>query len=93
LVRVTVSARALRDIGRLEEWLLARAGESHAQQLGRLLLEGIEGLSIFPEKGRPASNGSREIIISHGRSRYVVRYVVQNEDVVVTKVRSGRELG
>jgi len=54
-------------------------------------MRAIEGLSTLPEKGRPVPGGYREILVSHGRSRYVVRYVIEGDQVIVTKVRSGRE--
>jgi acetate kinase len=54
----------------------------HAPRVRALALEGLEWLGI--ELDRDA-NGSDAPVISHGRSRVVVRVLPTNEDLVIAR--------
>lgn len=55
-----------------------------------LLLEAIVGLADLPNRGRPGRiAGTRELIVS--RTGHVIAYAVRHEEVVILRVRHGRQ--
>ncbi len=59
------------------------------------LVHGLAVLERHPRVGRPAEEGMRELVISHGRSGYVALYdyLEPIDTVVVLAVRHQREAG
>jgi plasmid stabilization system protein ParE len=94
VARVEVSARALRDLERLFDFVAeidpvrALAQVSSARAV-------IEVLADHPLLGRIAEDGRRELVLSRGRYGYIAKYRwLSAEDVVlVLAVRRQREAG
>jgi addiction module RelE/StbE family toxin len=55
-----------------------------AQRMARRLIEAGDSLRDFPDRGRPASNGRREIVTI---SPYILRYVVDGDAVFIVGIR------
>lgn len=85
---------ALRDLQRIVDF--AEENEDGAGK-GRLLaiLRALEVLLTSPHIGRPASRGTRELIIGRGAQGFVALYRLDDraERVVVLGVRGQREAG
>ena len=88
------SERALADVDRLSEFLIA---EFPAEALGTasLIMDAIEILRRHPLIGRPAENGLRELVISRGRSGYVALYLYDEpkDRIVIHAIRHQRQAG
>jgi plasmid stabilization system protein ParE len=87
---VKVSGPALRDLQRLRDWLETR-NRSAADRAIRAIVLGIASLEELAERGRPITVRVRELKVDFGRYGYVIRYRVQNDDVIITRVFHGRE--
>ncbi|MBX3561344.1 MAG: type II toxin-antitoxin system RelE/ParE family toxin [Sphingomonas sp.] len=62
-----------------------------AERLGRRLIELADSLAEFPNRGRHAGDGRREMTIV---PPYVLRYRVDGERVIILRIRHGaREEG
>lgn len=57
-----------------------------ARRLGERLIEAGDSLAEFPERGRDAGDGRREIVTVWP---YILRYRVEAERVVILRVRHG----
>lgn len=58
-----------------------------AEQIGRQLFTLGDSLVTFPHRGRPAANGTRELVLV---PPYVLSYHVTGEAVTILEVRHGR---
>jgi plasmid stabilization system protein ParE len=87
---VIVSPRAALDVDRLELWLLDK-NPSAALRVGAVLEAAMASLVELPERGRPRGSLTRELNAAFGRSIYVIRYRVIEEQVIITRVFHGRE--
>ena len=59
-----------------------------ARRLVARLIEVAASLAEFPERGRPAGNGKREVPIV---PPYLIRYEVRGETVYIVSIRHGRQ--
>ena len=94
MTTVYYSSRAVEDIERLAEFLLAT--EPHAAaDTGTIFMEAIAMLSRHPLVGRIVEQGLRELVISRGQSGYVTlyRFDADTNQVYILAVRHQRELG
>lgn len=88
-VRLRPSAEA--DLLRLAEFIVEKNPRA-ATRLTDKLAQEIRSLAEFSERGRPSQReGFRELIVRFGRSRYVIRYRVREDSVVITRIWHGRE--
>ena len=85
---------ALEDLERLRDFL-ADADLVVANETILLISEAVNILAVHPLIGRPADRSWRELVVSRGRSGYVVlyRYDERNEKVLVSAIRHQREAG
>jgi plasmid stabilization system protein ParE len=94
VARVEVSARALRDLERLFDFV---AEIDPVQALAQVssVRAAFEVLADHPLLGRIAEGGLRELVLSRGRYGYIAKYRwLSAEDVVlVLAVRRQREAG
>ncbi len=92
--RVFLSDAALKDLLRLEEFL-AKSQDPLVSEWMDFILDALQVLTHQPGIGRPVSGGLRELIISRGRSGYLVRYEFDeaNHLVRVARIRHQRECG
>lgn len=93
MTTVFYAPRALADIGRLAEFLLA---QDHIASIetGEILMEAVAHLSRHPLVGRIMEHGLRELVISRGRTGYVAlyRFDADRDQVVVLAIKHQREL-
>lgn len=92
-MKLVVSPAAAADLVRLYEFL-AEKNPTAAERASAALINAIESLDIFPERGRPSGRPNvRELIVPFGRSNYVLRYAYREgtEEVFVFRIWHGRE--
>jgi plasmid stabilization system protein ParE len=82
---VEFSPVARRDFERLRLWLEERAPHAVEEAAG-LLSSAANSLAEFPERGRLAMRGLRELIVPFGSAGYVLRYGVRRNRVIVARV-------
>jgi plasmid stabilization system protein ParE len=94
MARIEVTARALRDLERLFDFI---AGENPVGASEQLLSirRAFELLADHPLIGRPAEDGRRELVLSRGRHGYIGKYrwLPPGEVVLILAVRHQREAG
>lgn len=82
---------ARRDVKRLAEHF-AEAPESVAETLIRKLERETDRLTRTPYIGRSLRETPvREWVVRYGRSTYIVRYVVLDDAVLITRIWHGKE--
>ncbi len=90
-LRLRLSARALRDLDRLPDFL-SIANPSASDRVRQLLLDGLASLTEFPARNPNVSRTSlRELSLRFGKNGYVIRYRVSAEEVFVTRLLHTRE--
>ncbi len=94
MARVEVTARALRDLERLFDFIAERDPDRAGAQV-LSVRRAFELLADHPLLGRSAEEGRRELILSRGRYGYIAKYRwIPAEDVVlILAVRHQREAG
>jgi plasmid stabilization system protein ParE len=94
VARVEVTARALRDLERLFDFI-AEADASRALVQLSNVRAAFALLAEHPLLGRAAEDGRRELVLSRGPTGYVAKYRwLPTEDVVlILAVRHQREAG
>jgi plasmid stabilization system protein ParE len=94
LAKLIYSDRALADLERLTDFLLAADALAAAETVD-LIAEAVGLLSRHPLIGRPVEWGLRELVISRGRTGYVALYSVEDEHhaVLVLAICHQREAG
>ena len=94
MAKVEYSERAFADLERLLAFVLETEPEAGAR-VASLIEEGVSILKRHPYMGRPVKDGLRELVISRGRTGYIARYRVVDEDdvVFVLAIRHRREAG
>ena len=94
MAQLIYTAGALRDLGRLTDFLID-ADPAAAAETVELIAEAVEILANHPLVGRRAEKGYRELVISRGRSGYIALYSYEQADdtVLVLAVRHQRETG
>jgi plasmid stabilization system protein ParE len=86
-----VSREAAADLERLY-FFLAKGDPKAADRAAATLEDAIQSLDTMPGRGRPSKlPNTRELIVPFGRSAYVLRYSIENKEVVVFRVWHGRE--
>ena len=92
-MRVILSRSAMADLERMRLFL-ADQNPAASRRAIVALVRAIDGLTVFPDRGRPTGNGnSRELSVPFGRSGYVIRFVHDPKigDIIVTRIWHGRE--
>jgi plasmid stabilization system protein ParE len=92
--RLVLAPGAFRDIERLTDFLL-ESDSAAARETGEILISGLQILKHHPLVGRKAEHGYRELVISRGRSGYVVLYTydAMADVATVLAIRHQREDG
>ena len=90
MTRVVVNRRAEADIAHLIDWFAERSPPAAHNAVERIF-GSIRGLAEFPESGPRVSRNIRELVVRFGRDGYVVRYRVDGDQVLVTRVFHGRQ--
>ena len=94
MARVEISARALRDLERLFDFIAEADPQRALAQLSSVRAA-FAVLADHPLLGRVAEDGRRELVLSRGRYGFVAKYRwLPTEDVVlILAVRHQREAG
>ena len=88
---IRLSPDAVLDVERLRTFLDQNTPDAAQRALMRIWTA-IERLQEFPALGIPTKDGDvRQIVIRFGASGYIVRYVAEADDIVITRVWHGRE--
>lgn len=88
--RVVLSKRAHADLKRLRAFIAKESVTSASLAVERLV-SGIRLLRDMPELGVRVRQPFRHLILSHGKSGYVVRYRVSVDEVIIVRIWHGRE--
>ena len=89
--RIDWTARALADLDRFE-YFLFQNNELAAERSIVAIVSAVDGLSLFPNRGRAATEeGYRELPVRYSNSGYVVLYQVKPDVVRIVRVRHMRE--
>ena len=93
-VRIELSADALEDLDALASFLLGQ-GDALSLSLLDFVEAGLQVLTHQPGIGRPVDAGLRELILSRGKTGYLVkyRYLPDISAVRVLRIRHQRESG
>lgn len=90
--QVVYSARAFKDLERVTDHLVEFEATDVAQRI-QTIVSAVEVLATSPFIGRPIRGALRELVISQGRTGYVVMYRVVAHRVEVLALRHQREAG
>ncbi len=92
-MKLIVSSEAAADLNRLRTFL-ADKNPHAAQRAAAALINAVQSLDTFPDRGRPTMiEGVRELIVPFGNSAYVLRYVhlLDADEIIVLRIGHGRE--
>lgn len=94
MAAVTYSARALADLDRLFDFLVAE-NPNAAAAAAAVIVDAVTILERHPYVGRPVRGRLRELVISYGRTGYVALYRVaaRGDRVEILAIRHQREAG
>lgn len=92
-IRILYAPRAKANLERVADSLLLN-DPAAALHTGELIMRAIETLAEHPLIGRPVEQGLRELVVSRGRTGYLVlyRFDLANKRVLVLAIRHQREL-
>ncbi|QGZ96272.1 type II toxin-antitoxin system RelE/ParE family toxin [Terricaulis silvestris] len=88
--RVLFTERARADLDRLHAFLDAKSPRAAKRAVQRII-EGIDLLALFPRSGVIVKGDLRNAFIRFGHSRYVVRYKIDADTVLITRIWHGKE--
>lgn len=90
--RLVLAPRAVQDMERLSDFLLATEPLSASETIA-VLISGLQILKLHPLVGRTVEHGYRELLISRGRTGYVALYTydVVKDVALILAVRHQRE--
>lgn len=94
MARLIYAERALADLASLTDFLIGIDPPAVAETVG-LIAEAVELLARHPLIGRPVEHDLRELVISRGRTCYVVLYSFEEDQdtVLLLAIRHQREAG
>ena len=83
MASVKYAARAFSDLERLAEFL-SQVDKLLARRTMMLIEEAVKALARHPFLGRPVESGLSELVVSHGKTGYLVLYRIdETHDVVM----------
>lgn len=81
-----LTPRAWRDLSRLADFLAPKSRKAEAKARA-VLRTAINALDQFPERGAPTSvEHIRALFIPFGRDGYIIKYLVEADDVIVLRI-------
>ncbi len=95
MARVRWSRPATIDLAELGKFL-ARDSPPAARRAAQVILAGVRQLRQFPASGKPAddaSEGTRDLIVPFGNGGYVIRYMLQGDEVTINAIRHTKQAG
>ena len=92
-MKIDYSPESIRDLIRLREFIEVNNPVA-AKRIASELLAGIGKLKIFPRMGLPVTRApDPKVIRDLFIGRYMVRYHVSSENIIVLRVWHGKEIG
>ena len=89
--RVLILPNARNDLDRLAEFIASENPDA-AERAALAIVDAVESLADFPERGRRIENTQRaELYVPWGRSGYVVQYRIDADRVLIARIFHGRE--
>ena len=88
--RVVITERAQADFDRLHAFIAAKSPRSARRAVQRII-EGIDLIALFPRSGVVVRRDIRNAYIRFGHSGYVVRYKIEGDAVLITRIWHGKE--
>lgn len=94
MVRLIYSLRAFDDLDRFTDFLMDTDPVA-ARQTAELITEAVSILKRHPLIGRPVEEPLRELVISRGKTGYIVlySYEAEHDSVLILAIRHQRESG
>lgn len=89
MAEIVWSTEALERLALIYEYIAQFVPEA-AARVAADPIAAANRLEHFPERGRPASNGRRELA---SVPPYVIRYRVDGDTVIITAIKHGRQEG
>lgn len=87
---VELRPAARRDLERFDEFLLRLSADAANRRM-RWLRAQLASLADNPLRGRSSDRRRFQLIVRYGRSTYVVRYRIEKETVIITRIWHGKE--
>jgi addiction module RelE/StbE family toxin len=87
LRRILWTEEAVANLDAIADYISA-FNPAAAERLARRLIELADSLVDFPDRGRDAGGGRREMTIV---PPYVLRYRVEGDTVIILRIRHGRQ--
>jgi plasmid stabilization system protein ParE len=87
MATVNWSGRAIAQIAEIAAYI-GQFDPAAARRMAERLIRAGDSLSSFPNRGRPADGGRREL---PGIAPYVIRYRVEGERVLILSIRHGAQ--
>jgi plasmid stabilization system protein ParE len=87
VAQVIWSPRALADIAEIRNHI-GRTSPLAAQRMSLRLVRAGDALGEFPDRGRPARRGLRELAIIYP---YLIRYRVRRDHVEIVRIKHGAQ--
>lgn len=88
MVSIVWSVEAARNLERIRAYV-AQFDPAASSRLSKRLVDAAQSLEHFPERGRPAAFGCRELVTV---PPYVIRYEVVGNQVSILGIRHGAQL-
>lgn len=87
MARVTWLPDALEDLKRLHAFIAVHSPAAASRAIDTLI-DTVESLSDFPEKGRPWDSEMefRELPVSYGARGYIIRYRFVSDQVFIVRI-------
>ena len=86
--RVVWTDEAFETLDRITDYVAA-FNQGAAEHLSRRLIAAAESLADYPERGKPLSNGLRQLGTIYP---YLIRYRVRDGEVLILRIRHGARL-
>lgn len=87
---IILTERARADFDRLHAFVAKKSPRSARRAVQRII-EGIDLIALFPRSGVVVRGRIRSAFIRFGRSSYVVRYKIEADAVIITRIWHGKE--
>ncbi len=87
MARVVWRNEALADLDRIAAYI-EQFDDTAARRIVQRLIDCGDSLAVFPNRGRPAGAGQRQMALV---PPYILTYVVEADDVYIIRIRHGAQ--
>lgn len=89
-MKILYTHRAVNDLERLHDFI-AQENPKIASEVSKQILQAIKRLTDFPLFGRKIENSSIDSIRELVTGKYMVRYIILNEEIHILRVWHSKE--